>query len=246
MRKVIVTLLYCYIAALLAIGVAMRSYRASHSWAQTPEATKSSPALNRIGEGDSGLGSKIDKINLLKEKVASKVAQLSKSIQFAADGTIIKIEEDILTFSADGDEKTVTTDDQTRYLLRNNRLKTKTGDISDFEVNDDVTVLGSEQIGTDLVSAKLIVKAPRVVFFTGIIKEVDAANGTLTIKEKESEYVFDYEVYTRSQLYNKKIKKLNSSGFSKLEKGQQVQILALPQKDSESRFTALRLVIIPK
>lgn len=216
----------------------------SNAIAQTPEATDS-PAVNRVGEDDSGSRSTLDKINLLKEKVASKVAQLQKSIQFAADGNITEIEEEILTFSADGEEKTITTDETTRYLSRSSRLKTTTADLSDLAVNDNVTILGSEQIGTDLVTAKLIIKTPQVVFFTGVIGKVDSDGGTLTIKEKDSEYIFDYEVYTDSMLLNSETEKLESGGFSKLEKDQQLQILAVPQKGSENRFTALRLVIIP-
>lgn len=224
MRKFIVTLSHCLILSLLLItGVGTVI-------AQTPEATDDST---------------LDKINLLKEKVASKVAQLQKVIQFAADGSVTKIEQEILTFNPDGEEKTVTTDDETRYLSRNIRLKTTTAELDDLAVNDNVTILGSEQIGTDLVTAKLIIKTPRVVFFTGVIEEVDSDSGTFTIKEKDSKYIFDYEVYTQSMLYNRETEKLESVGFSKLEKNQQLQSLAVPQKNSENRFTALRFVIIP-
>lgn len=216
----------------LAFGIYNLGFKlVSNVIAQTPEATESS--------------SKLDKIKLLKEKVASKVAQLSQIIQFAADGTITKIEEDILTFSTDGEEKTVTTDEDTKYLSYNNRLQTISINSDNIAVNNYITVLGSEQIGTDLVTAKLIVKTPRVFFFTGIIKEIDQKKGTFTIKEKESEYIFDYEVNTKSVLYNNKSQKLESVGFSKLAKEQSVQIVATPQEKSETRFTALRLVIIP-
>lgn len=225
MRKVIVPLFHCSIAIFLLFHVTLIVFAQ-----EDEEATPSADTL--------------DKINLIKEKVASKVAELDKAIQYAADGTIAEIEEGLFSFSADGEDKTINTDEDTNFLIRNNRLQTNAGEFADLAVNDTVTVVGTEQVGTGIVNAKLVVRSPQIVFFAGKINEVNANNFTFTVKENDEEYTFDYETYTKA-LSLTTDNAFETAGFSEIKADMHIQILALPQQTSETVFTSLRLLLIP-
>lgn len=207
-------------------------FLANYTLAEDKEATETSDTT------------KEEKIQLLKEKVASKVAELSKIFDAALEGSIVKIEENVITFSAEGKEKTVNTDDSTKILLRDNRLATSTIVISDLEDDDKITVIGGEQIGTDIIDAKLIVKRPEIIFFAGKITSADAKKGVFEVEEEKTKYTFDYEVYTKAFEYLKEKDKFETVGFTKLTTGMRLQILALPQEKSETRFTALKIILV--
>jgi hypothetical protein len=230
MKKAIALLLYCSIALLL---LPVRVNFAT--------AKEASPSASLVPPKDK---STLDKINLIKEKVASKVAQLNEKIQYASDGSIEKLEEGLFTFSSNGEEKTVNEEENTIFLIRNDKLTTQKGEFSDLEENDSVTVIGTEQIGTGIINAKLVVKTKPVMTFAGKVQTVNKKNFAFTVKEKDNEYTFDYEKYTKSFLLSKSTNKLAPTGFSSIEPDMNIQIMAIPQKDSETKFTALRLILI--
>jgi len=185
---------------------------------------------------------KQEKIELIKGKVASKVAELTKAITVGMEGTIERIEEGILTLDVNGKQKTVNTDDETVISKQNKDLSINKLKFDNLEENDEVVVIGEEQIGTDIINAKLVATAPKIIAFVGEVKEVDSRKFTFILVESEEEYTFDFEKYTDSVgLSGNEFKEV---GFSKIEEGAKVQLIASPQKNSETRFTALRIIAL--
>lgn len=189
-----------------------------------------------------GSGSKQEKIDIIKEKVASKVAELTKAIAVGIEGRIDKIEEGILTLDINGKQKTINTDTDTVFSEQNSDLGIDELEFDDLKKDDEVLVIGEEQIGTDIINAKLITTSVPVLAFTGKLKSVDSKKFTFIVIEGKDEYTFDFEKYTDSFMLIGG--KLESARFSKIEEGGNIQLLASPQENSETRFTALRLIIL--
>jgi len=183
-----------------------------------------------------------EKIDLIKEKVASRVAELTKAITVGVEGSIKKIEEGLLTLDINGKQKTVNTDKDTVVSERNSDLSIDKLEFDDLEEKDEIVVIGEEQIGTDIINAKLITTSSPVIAFTGEVKEVDTKKFTFVLMEADLEYTFDFEKYTDSlKLVDSEFKEI---GFTEIKKDMKIQLLAAPQKNSETRFTALRLIVL--
>lgn len=186
----------------------------------------------------------IDKINLFKEKIASKFAEFAESIEVTTDGIVDSIDEGLITLLINGEKKVINTNETTRYLLRDNRLKLRKVALFEFKPNDTITVIGSEQVNIDIITASLIVKAPATVFFAGKITEIDKQNFAFTIEEESRSYIFDYETFTQSLIYDKEKGELTTGKFSQLKPAALVQILALPQEKQENRYTTQRMIVM--
>jgi hypothetical protein len=183
-------------------------------------------------------------IESLKERLATKVAQLQQIQKKAIVGTVKATSVSTITVETKtSDVKIELTDDIKVFQMINNKRTALTTD--NIEKGDYVVVFGDYDATLDLLKAKVIViQYPLPMRISGIISEIDKKEFTLTISTSEKQtYVVDIEKNT-SMLARDPEKGVVKGGFSKLETGDVAHIVGTAQPKVENRISALRVLDI--
>ena len=124
------------------------------------------------------------KIDDLKEKIASTVAQLNLVSKKAVIGEITKIEKNMLTLEYTGENKIIEVDELTVYteLLNNKRTDIEFGDL---DVGDTIVALGLYNKDSRRLLARFVLVKTLPVHINGIVKEVDIKGGTISVEDKK-------------------------------------------------------------
>ncbi len=188
---------------------------------------------------------KLKQIEQLKEKIATKVAQIRESEKGAYGGEITAIEKNSLTIkTAQGEKKITTSEDTIIYDLTATAKKETTAD--KLKKGQLVSVFGYFNEDKSIFSAKYVLLQKNFIFVSGKISEIDKNNFTITVKSKKNDYVIDFEKFTSTFLYDKEKKTLIKGGFSKLQTGNIIHLIAITSKDKENvRLQANRAYVIP-
>lgn len=181
---------------------------------------------------------KLKKIEILKEKIATKVAEIRENEKKGAGGTIktltnssfilsTKNKED-LNISFSEDTVFYTSTESGKSAISNRKLKE----------GDSVTVFGYFDAPKQLLSAKYIYYNKASERKTGKIANIDKENYNITLKFQQEEVIVDIETY--SKIYTVSNSKLSKSGFSKLKVGDLIYVFGSPNPKEENRISALR------
>lgn len=201
--------------------------------AQNEESNDSTP---------SGIIEKLKQIENLKEKIATKVAEIRNQEKMAIYGNVIKINGKELTLSTNTGEKIISLgEDISKFTVVGGKSKEDTKRV--IKENDYLTILGYKTAeGSSL--------APKYIYFeeikdriNGEIKSVDQKNFTITVTTANGDKTVDIEKSTKTLFYDWNLKKLVKSGFSKMMEGQYVHILA---ETVENSYSANSVLLIPK
>lgn len=203
----------------------------SLSLAQEEEKTDPSPSTDA-------------KVQQLKEKLATKVAELRESQKRGYFGEIAAISK--TTFTLVTREKTeikVKFDENTRvYKIGKSRIE---GTSSDVKNGLSAAVLGLYDEENKQHTAKVILIQPNNKFASGLVVKIDKTNGTLTIKDaKGDEVVIEYEKTTLSDEYTSSNKKIKKSGLSRFTQGDNIQVWGAPHPDDVNNILANRILRI--
>jgi hypothetical protein len=188
--------------------------------------------------------STMEKIQDLKNRIATKVAELKLMKKRVFTGKIISLNDPYVTISTkDGDKKIETNED----TLFSSVISGKSKDIvfKDFKKDQNVITWGSYNQEGDILTSKEIVVKDTPLTLVGTITDIDLKGGTVTLKTEQQTYLLDIEVYSKINTIDK-TGKLIKLGFSKV----QTESLALVQaviiiKKDEITYTANRTLIIP-
>lgn len=184
------------------------------------------------------------KIDDLKERLATKVAELRKSTPRAIFGTVTQVS--VSSISVDAIQKAykieLTDSINVAQILKGKRTDLSTDDISK---NDVVTVFGDFDETLDILQAKHIFieasKLPKRLH--GTISAIDKKNNAFTLKGvDEASYTIDIESTTKNTLWTNG--KSEKGGFSKLEIGMVVTVVGMEDAKEADRYSALRLLSI--
>lgn len=186
-----------------------------------------------------------NKIEDLKERLATKVAELRQSVPKAIYGTVT--DTSVSTITVDAQTKAMkielTDDIQVAQILKGKRTKL---DAEDIDKKDIVSVFGDYDSTIDILKAtKIFIEAAtKPVRIHGTIEAVDRKKNTFEIKGVDGQkYTIDVEKSTDTSLWTKE-DGIDESGFSKLEEGMFVSILGTPEKNNESFYTANRILAL--
>lgn len=183
------------------------------------------------------------KIENLKERIATKVAQLKTTQRRAVYGTVKATS--ITSFTVETptrDLKIELTDDITviQYL----KGKRTTLALEDIAKGDTVVVFGQFDTTLDLLIA-------RVVFIQGVLPQHaagtvtgrDDKEFTLTIATPQDQtYTIDIEKTTKTVLWDKVKKELVKSSFSKIATGSAIHVMGSAVPKKELRISADRIL----
>lgn len=211
-------------------------------YAQTKTATVSptiSTKTNSTEEKD---------IQNLKDKIATKVAELSKNSKKAVAGTI---------YETGGDYVNIKTEDNKDYKVKVDSDLTKnfsiTGGskkelkISDLEKDDYIIISGITLDKT--INANNIYKDDRYLVKSGKITEINKTDYYLKVMTTDKdEYTLDIESNTKQQMMDIKSLEILKVGFSKIKEGDTIHFVV--KKDTsqtqKNRFSVSKFLIIPQ
>ena len=201
--------------------------------AATPTAT-AAPA--------SGTPTPTSKIDDLKERLATKVAELRQTQSKAIFGTVKSVSVSTFTVETDArDLKIDITDDIAVFqMVRGARTKRTAEDLAE---DDIVSVFGEYDTGLDLLRARVVVIqsfSPERV--AGTVSAIDREEFTVTLTTSGGQdYVIDIEKTTSVLAFDRE-KGLIKGGFSKLETGRTVHVIGKPVAKEDNRISAARLI----
>lgn len=185
-----------------------------------------------------------DKIEDLKERVATRVAELRAQAKRAFFGQIREKRENTLTLARGEKEQSVTVDEETTIIRLGPNKERTVIDLEALEVGERVVVFGTLDLDQKTLLAKRILSRTLPKNVHGKVKEVDIDTATITVSSKKEEFIVDYEIRTRCQMWQRG-EGLQKCGLSKIEIGDRVFVHGEVNTKDENRLTALRILLLP-
>lgn len=187
---------------------------------------------------------KTKKIQDLKERLATKVAEMKTTQTRAMYGTIKAITISSITLETDQKEvKLEVTDDiVVAQNIKGNRTELS---IDDLDEGDFVVVFGQYDTALDILDATFIfIQSKPSQYVTGTITSVSKEDYTVTIQTPDDqEVILDYEKSTSTRVYNED-EEFERGGFSSLIEEDTIHVYGTPDPDEKSRIDADKLIII--
>ncbi len=185
---------------------------------------------------------KLEKIKILKEKVATKVNELRQSEKHAILGTVTDISDDTISIkSENGKDINIQTTEDTLYFSFDKSGKKSQSSVK--KINKDTLISAFGFLEESDMEGKIIyIENPLPIHIVGKILDIDRKNFTLTMKnQSQEEWLIDIETYTRTSLFSKK-DKITKAGFSKLLPSDLLHAIASENTKEKNRASALRIV----
>lgn len=186
----------------------------------------------------------IDEINTLKEKVASKVAELQLVEKRGIIGMVTDVTGNKITLQdSNSNTKIVDVDELTKFSSPG--VKGTFG-ISDISKGTVMSVTGLYNKQSKRILARFINTTTLPVYLSGVITDIDKANYTITIiNEKQIKTIIDIENITKTQTYTE-ADGLQRIGFSKLKVDERVYAAGFMDEKQKNRMTGSRIIIFPE
>lgn len=205
---------------------------------KTTEKTATSSSQN-----DKQLIEKLKQIEELKEKIATKVAEIRDREKGAIMGNVKQIQNSTITLTTKSGDKIFNYQDDTLFYSLKNNTKTET-DSNKLKEGNNISVFGYYNETKDTFSAKFIYLQDQPVRIAGKVADIDKQSFTVTIKDREGQKIIDIEKFTKTSSLTKG-QGLQKYGFSKIKIGDMGFVVGAKNSKEENRFTASRLIIIP-
>ncbi len=184
---------------------------------------------------------KAAQIEDLKERLATKVAELRQTQKKAVFGLVKAITVSTVTIETPTKDLKIDLPDEIVVYQTVNGKRTKLA-ASNIEKDDVVAIFGDHDTTLDLLTAKVVIiqsAAPSRI--SGTVSAIDKTDFTLTINSAQGEsYIIDIETNTRTQMWTNGA--LERGGFSRINVGDVVHVIGTNVKNQETRVSARRLL----
>lgn len=198
------------------------------------------PAKNAIPTSDE-IEKISDKVDALKDKVASRVAELNLIERRGIIGVVEDASDTQITVT-DLNNKTriIDVDELTKFSSEDDN----SFGISDIEKGSRISALGLYNKESHRLLARFVNEKNIPLFLHGIISKTNEEEFTVTLlTEDGKEYLVDVEKITKSFSYNDG--ELETSGFSKIELMQNSIVIGFLDPKENNRLTASRIITFP-
>ena len=226
MKKITITYIFFITLALCSLG-------GTSVFAITPTATPSTTPKTT------------QDLEALKDRLATKVAELRDVVKRAMSGTVKSVSISSATIETKTkDVKIELADDITVTQLIDGKRTTLT--VDDISKDDPITVFGSYDATLDLLKAKVIFIESTKVYehISGLVTDVDREAFTVIIKTAEGRSLtIDIEKATKTNIWSK-ADGIAKGGFSKILVGDTLHIVGSAVPKKENRISALRILNI--
>lgn len=182
-------------------------------------------------------------INNLKDRIASRVAQLNLVEKKGFIGTVTDVSETQITLQdLQGNSRIVDVDELTKFSSPSS--KSSFG-ISDIAKGTVVGVIGLYNKDSRRLLARFVDVTQLPQIFSGGILTIDKDNFTFTMATVDKQSVtIDVEDITKTTSYTKTGGTVKA-GFSKLSQGQRVLVVGFPDSKDKTITIASRILIFP-
>ncbi|MDP3726953.1 MAG: DUF5666 domain-containing protein, partial [bacterium] len=187
-----------------------------------------------------------NQVSDLKERIASRVAQLKLVEKRGVIGTVSDLSDTQITLSnLQNNTQFVDVDELTKFASPS--AKESFG-ISDIKKSDRLGILGLYNKQSRRLLARFVqtLKMPKTIH--GAVASVDEKNFIVEVATLEGNKTVDIENITKTFSYTKE-DGLSKSGFSKIKENQRIMVVGFPDIKDKSRFIASRIILftdIPK
>lgn len=183
------------------------------------------------------------KIEDLKDRLATKVAELRQTSRRAIYGTVKSTS--ITSFVVETKIKDVKIEltDEIKVIQYLKGVRTPLTS-EDIAKNDLVAVFGDYDTTLDLLKATIVViQSPALQRISGTVTARDDKEYTLTIKNPQGvTYIVDIEKSSKTLMWDREKKEIVKSGFSKIAASNVVHIVGFPVPKKELRVSADRIL----
>ncbi|MEK7587613.1 MAG: hypothetical protein AAB457_02240 [Patescibacteria group bacterium] len=180
-------------------------------------------------------------INDLKDRLATKVAELRQLQRKAIFGTVKAVSASTATIETKTkDVKIELTDDiKIAQIIKGTRTKLTADNL---DKGDQVAVFGEFDATLDLLKAKVIfIQAAPTQRIAGMVTDTSKADFTLTVKTPEGKnYIVDIETVTKIAVWTAD-KGITKGGFSKVTVGDTIHVIGMAAK-TDDRISASRIL----
>jgi hypothetical protein len=183
------------------------------------------------------------KVDELKSKIASKVAQLKLVEKRGIYGKVVdSTDTQITVVNANNQNRYVDVDELTKFSSANS----KSFGISDIKKGMMLSILGLYNKDSQRLQARVIYEdSPLPNFISGAIYSIDNKNYTFVVaKENGAKNLIDVESISKTLTYSQDT--LTKSGFSKIELGETVIVVGYPDKVDKNKTLASRIFLFPE
>lgn len=189
---------------------------------------------------DNGL---TEQINDLKDKIASRVAQLKLVDKRGVIGTVTDVKDTQITLIDPQQKKRIIDIDEiTKFSSPSAK---STFGISDITVGSEISVIGLYNKQSRRILGRFVESTTKPTFITGIITEINDDDFAVSILDSnEKTTIVDIEKLTKTNKYTKE-DEIVKSGFSQLSVGDRVVVTGYPS-DEENRLTGIRILQLPE
>ncbi len=183
-----------------------------------------------------------NQINKLKEKIATRVAQLKLVEKRGIVGTVQEVNGMIITLAdINGKIRTVDVDEITKFSSANSK---ESFGISDIKKGDKMSVIGLYNKDSQRILARFITKTTFPLFISGTLSKKNDEDFTITvITEDLKQYLVDIERVTKTSVFAED--QTERSGFSRLSTGERVVVVGYPHIKEKNRIVATRVIHFP-
>lgn len=182
-------------------------------------------------------------INALKNRIASRVAQLKLVEKRGIIGRVTNVSDTQITVSDfESNKRFIDVDELTRFSSPS--VKGAFG-ISDVTQGTNIGVLGLYNKESRRILARFVnvLNIPKIIH--GTVTLVDSKNYTLKVStEDNKEIAFDVETTTKTLSYSKDAG-LNRSGFSKIKENERIIVIAKDDSKNKNNITASKIILLP-
>jgi hypothetical protein len=203
----------------------------STAFAQTkePTASESNPIQKKIDD--------------LKERLATRVAELKSQNKKSLYGVIKQKDDGKIILSNSGIDLPVTYDKDTKISVRTLSGKKSDTDDKMLTVGSNVVAFGTLDIDQKTLLSKYLLIHDQPIVSVGTVESVDLKDGSFTITSTDGKMTLEYEINTKCRMYDGDA--LVSCGLSKINKTDRVIVRMLPIENQSTKSSALRIVLLP-
>lgn len=205
--------------------------------AQTPTpAPSSNPTSEAVTEKLS------NQINTLKEKIASRVAQLKLVEKKGMVGTVKEVDgTQIQMTDLDGNSRGVDVDEITKFSSPSAK---GTFGISDIKPGMKLSVIGLYNKDSERILARYITADTFPIQISGTIIAINKDDYTVTVATEDgTPQTVDIDSVTKTSSYDGD--SLQRSGFSKIDNNTRAIVIGYPDIKQKNRMVATRILLFP-
>lgn len=182
-----------------------------------------------------------NKVDQLKNKVASRVAQLNLVEKRGIIGTVESVSDTQITINDLKDKRRIIdVDELTKFYSGDN----ESFGISDIKKGLKISAIGLYNKESQRLLARFVNEVSIPLFLSGVLSEKDDKNFIILLTTEDGrKYLIDIERVTKTYAFSEG--ELEASGFSKIENLQNAIIIGFLDPKKEDRITAGRIIIFP-